>query len=203
MKIRIQTAFVLLILLLGISAPLYGQTTSLAVGEKMPDLSYTAFDVVKGGDSVLSQVMGTSGSVIIFWSNQCPWVTRYQDRVNRLQAELGRLGMKVVFINANDAAAYPKEGREISGVEAGKNNFASYLMDESGELAMALGASRTPQVFVFDSEQTLVYSGMIDDSPGDPGNVNNQYVNEVISAMRAGGDTIPPSTKAFGCRIKM
>ena len=42
-------------------------------------------------------------------------------------------------------------------------NF-DYLWDEDQSVARALGAERTPEVFVFDRDRRLVYHGAIDDS---------------------------------------
>ena len=75
------------------------------------------------------------------------------------------------------------------------------------QFARELGAFRTPHAFAFDANKTLVYTGAIDDSPGDPANVQKTYLERLAGALAQGGAIgdeadYPPSTKAFGCRIK-
>jgi hypothetical protein len=75
-------------------------------------------------------------------------------------------------------------------------------MDAGSQFANALGASRTPHVFVFDANKALVYVGTIDDSPGDPGNVQKTYLKDALNELVAGSSIAVPKTKAFGCTIK-
>jgi hypothetical protein len=48
----------------------------------------------------------------------------------------------------------------------------------------------------------LSYSGTIDDSPGDPGSVQDEFLRKVLTALGSGGSVDVPKTKAFGCTIK-
>jgi hypothetical protein len=78
----------------------------------------------------------------------------------------------------------------------------AYVMDAGATFAQSVGAFRTPHAFVFDSSKTLVYTGGIDDSPADPGNVQFTYLKDVVDALAQGTSVEPLATKAFGCRIK-
>jgi hypothetical protein len=78
----------------------------------------------------------------------------------------------------------------------------TYVVDGGAAFAKALGASRTPHAFVFDSNNALIYVGTIDDSPGDPGNVKKTYLSDALTAMVGGSAIGVPKTEAFGCTIK-
>ena len=78
----------------------------------------------------------------------------------------------------------------------------SYFTDEGSKLARAFGVLRTPQVYVFDQNDNLVYSGGIDDSPGDAASVQQTSLKDALDAMVEGGEIQTPQTEAFGCTIK-
>jgi hypothetical protein len=76
-----------------------------------------------------------------------------------------------------------------------------YLYDESQDVARALGAERTPEVFLFDAERRLVYHGAIDDSRDDTA-VEEQYLRDAIEAVLAGDEPAISETPAVGCTVK-
>ncbi|RMH52269.1 MAG: thioredoxin family protein [Bacteroidetes bacterium] len=185
------------------TGPALAQDQELPLGAPLPsaELTLTRPD---GRAVSLQSLLGSAGTVIVFWSNQCPWVDKYEDRLADLAATYGAAGFAFLVVNANDADAFPKEGADESQARARDLGAAfTYLMDNGSALARALGASRTPHVFVFDANRTLVYVGTIDDSPGDPGNVQKTYLKDVLDALQAGQSVAVPKTKAFGCTIKL
>lgn len=149
----------------------------------------------------LSEVAGSQGTVLVFWSNRCPWVDRYEGRLQELVEAYERQGVGFALVNANDPSSNPRESLEESRRRA-QDYDIPYLIDEEGRLAEALGASRTPQVFVFDRSNTLVYVGAIDDSPGDPRNVDETYLRDALEAMVQGQDVEVEETEAFGCILR-
>jgi thiol-disulfide isomerase/thioredoxin len=178
--------------------------TSLAVAQEIPlgsqmPMGDQGLADVAGGNKSLGSLRGSKGTVVAFWSNQCPWIDKYQERVLALANTFKSQGIGFVFVNANDAAAYPKESVEESRA---KGYPVTYLMDGTSALAKAFGAERTPHVYVFDATGTLVYVGTVDDSPGDPGNVQKQYLRDALTAVVQGSPVAVPQTKAFGCMIR-
>ena len=77
-----------------------------------------------------------------------------------------------------------------------------YTVDEGSKLAMAFGATQTPQVFLFDSNGKLVYQGVIDDNPRKPKKVTKPYLLDAISALGSGKPISIAETKGRGCTIK-
>lgn len=177
------------------------QAEEIPLGTKMPAMDVSLVDV-SGASARLGSLGGAKGTVVVFWSNECPWAGKYEDRLFGIANEFAGQGFSFLLLNPNDPVAFPGES-----VEAGQKWLAGrtgvrYFADASGSVAKAFGASRAPSVFVFDADEVLVYVGTIDDSPGDPGNVKKQYLREAMSGVAGGGDIPVPKTKAFGCTIK-
>ena len=76
------------------------------------------------------------------------------------------------------------------------------MYDESQEIAHAYGAKRTPEFFLFDSDNTLVYRGRMDDSPRDPSQVSTSELNDAIDAMLDGRSPNITETESIGCSVK-
>lgn len=184
--------------LFGLALLLGAVSPSVAQPDTMPA---TTLERVDGTTVQLANAAGAAGTVVIFWSNQCPWVDRYdgrvQDLIDRFQGE----GIAFVLVNANDATAFPQESMDVSREQADRYD-ATYVRDDDASLARVLGASRTPHVFVYDADRTLVYTGAIDDSPSDAGSVSETYLADALAALTGGGAVPVAQTEAFGCTIK-
>lgn len=196
------TALWTLVLAAFVAGPIHAQ--ELPLGSAMPQADANLSNV-QGGNATLGALSGDQGTVVVFWSNQCPWVERYESRLRTLADEFGGRGFSFVLVNSNDVSAYPQEGAEESAERfrsAGFPGSVTYLSDRDATLARAFGAERTPHIYVFNGDRTLVYVGTVDDSPGDPGNVGEQYLRDALDAVSGGSNVAVPQTKAFGCTIK-
>ncbi|MFW5955316.1 MAG: redoxin domain-containing protein [Rhodothermales bacterium] len=172
------------------------------LGTTMP-LTERSMSQADGSSVTLAELQGNNATVLLFWSNQCPWTERYEGRVEALVNEFRTQGISFVFVNSNDPAAYPQESRESSLQYLQNSRLdVAYVMDDESTLAEQLGASRTPHAFVFDENNRLVYVGSIDDSPGDPGNVERQYLRDALQALLNDAAVEVAKTKGFGCTIR-
>ena len=154
-------------------------------------------------DRRLQDLRGARGTVLVFWSNNCPWVDKNEERLLQVVQEFTPRGFAFALINANDPIAFPEESLQASIERASRSGYAMpYLRDEGSQLARTLGASRTPHVFVLDADNALSYSGALDDSPGDPSNVQSRYLVEALTAVLDGRPVPTAQTKAFGCTIR-
>ncbi len=160
---------------------------------KLPSFS------LKGTDERVyteKDLKGRYGTVIVFWCNHCPYVKAWESKMlSIVERYKDRFGF--AFINANDPEKYPEDSFENMKK---KNYPIPYLYDETQEVARKFGAERTPHVFVFDSEDELVYKGAIDDDF--EGNVKEDYLVEVLDALVEGRKPRWSETKAVGCTIK-
>lgn len=188
-----------------VAAPALGQAPEeIPLGSEMPSTT-VQLSRVNGGQATLGGLQGDAATVVLFWSNQCPWVEKYEDRLVGIMNDYTERGVNFVIINSNDPNAYPQEAA-AAGAEhfrnAGYPAGVNYLSDGTSDVATAFGAQRTPHVYVFDGAESLVYVGTIDDSPGDPANVKEQYLRKALDAVLGGSSVAVPKTKAFGCTIK-
>ncbi len=94
--------------------------------------------------------------------------------------------MRVVAVNSNDVTNHPEDSFEEMEKRAAARSFTfDYLYDEPQAIPRALGAERTPEVFVFDRDRLFVYHGAIDDSREEEG-VNQQYLRDALDAVLVG-----------------
>src|SRR5208337_2277895 len=78
-----------------------------------------------------------------------------------------------------------------------------YLYDESQEVAKSYKAACTPDFFLFDQHQRLVYRGQLDDSrPGNGLPVTGKDLRTALDAVLAGQPISPHQKPSIGCNIK-
>jgi hypothetical protein len=65
-----------------------------------------------------------------------------------------------------------------------------------------LGATVTPEAFLFDRHGKLAYHGTIDDNLKQPDRVQKHYLKDALDAVVAGESPLLPETKSLGCGIK-
>jgi len=140
---------------------------------------------------------------VIFWCNHCPYVQAWEDRIIALQREYADRGVRFVLINSNDATKYPEDSFDQMRARAEAKGYPfPYLHDESQEVARRYGATRTPEIFLFDGERRLVYHGAPDDNVEDPNAVRHHYLREALEAVLAGRRPETAETPPRGCSIK-
>ncbi|MFO8231362.1 MAG: redoxin family protein [Longimonas sp.] len=186
-------------LLLG-AHPAHAQTDTLSLGSSLPEA--TLYDVQEEASVSTDALQGQQATVVLFWSNQCLWIDRYEERVLDLRDTFAERGVQFVFVNANDAEAFTDEGRRASAEQAQSYGDLRYVRDGDATFARQLGAERTPHAFLFDAEGTLVYRGAVDDSPGSPDEVEAAYLREAIQATLNGESVPEADTRPFGCMLK-
>jgi hypothetical protein len=198
MRIFYKTTFMFLLCIGLAVATAQAQEQELPLGTALP-MQGQSVQNVNGSSTTIGALTGSAGTVFLFWSNQCLWIDKFKDRVLALHDTFSGQGVNFVLVNANNASAFPQEAASV-GQEQGYP--MTYVVDGGAAFAKALGASRTPHAFVFDSNNALIYVGTIDDSPGDPGNVKKTYLSDALTAMVGGSAIGVPKTEAFGCTIK-
>ncbi len=175
---------------------------ALEIGAAVP-MADRQMPAAEGDATSLDAVMGERGLAVVFWSNTCPWVERYEDRIVALARDYIPAGVAFVIVNSNDPAAFPEESVAAIQQRAAERGYPfSYVVDEGSTLARAFGATRTPQIFLFDTGRSLVYEGTVDDSPSDAAEVEEEYFRDALASLVAGEPVEVQKTKAFGCTIK-
>lgn len=192
-------------LLVAVSAAIWIQATpakveAYKVGQQAADFTLRNID---GTQQSLVKMMGQKGAIVIFTCNTCPYAVMYEDRIIDLHTKYAPLGFPVIAINPNDPEV--KEGDDFASMQtrAREKKFPfKYLMDEGQKVYPQFGATRTPHVFLLDSERYVRYIGAIDDNAQNPSEVKVKYVEKAIDALLSGNNPDPSETKSIGCTIK-
>jgi peroxiredoxin len=173
---------------------------ALALRERLQPFALRATD---GTIVTPEQFAGAAVLGVIFWCNHCPYVKAWEDRIIALQRAYADRGVQFVLINSNDPIAYPDDSFEAMQRRAREKQYPfPYLVDETQEVARRYGATRTPEVFLFDRNRELRYHGAPDDNVEDPAAVRAHYLRDAIDALLAGRDPEPTETPPRGCTIK-
>jgi hypothetical protein len=120
-----------------------------------------------------------------------------------IQKDYAEKGVALVAINANETQNYPEDDfpKMVERAREKGYNFP-YLRDESQRVAEAYGAHYTPEIFLFDHNRRLRYTGRIDDNWQQPDRVKSRDLRKAIDAVLAGTPVAEPETHAMGCTIK-
>ena len=176
-------------------------STMLPLGTKAPDfkLPDTAGKMI-----ALADFKSAPALLVLFICNHCPFVKHIRDGLAQLARDYKPRGLAVVGISSNDVANYPQDSPAKMAEEAKAAGYIfPYLYDETQAVAKAYRAACTPDIYLFDKEQRLVYRGQFDDSrPGNNVPVTGKDLRAAIDAVLAGKPVSSSQTPSIGCNIK-
>ena len=122
-------------------------------------------NTISGEETLLSEVKGTKGTLIIFMCNHCPYVLHLLDKIIEISIEISEFGINTVGISSNDVESYPDDHPILMKKLAEDRDFSfPYLYDETQSVALSYEAACTPDFYLFDSDLKLVYRGKFDDA---------------------------------------
>ena len=173
----------------------------LPLGTQAPDFRLPD----PGGKVVaLSDFKSVPALLVVFMCNHCPYVKHLRDGLAQLARDYRSRGVAVVGINSNDVANYPADSPAKMAAEAAAAGYTfPYLYDETQAVAKAYRAACTPDLYVFDQDQRLVYRGRFDDSrPGSSVPATGKDVRAALDAVLAGKAVLPNQKPSIGCNIK-
>ncbi len=142
--------------------------------------------------------------LVAFICNHCPFVKHIRGGLANLAKEYQDRGVAVVGISSNDFVAYPDDSPKAMAEEIRVAGYTfPYLVDETQQVAKDYGAACTPDFFVFDGSQQLVYRGQMDGSrPGNEVPVSGKDLRQALEAV-LGGRPVPAEQRpSLGCNIK-
>jgi peroxiredoxin len=164
--------------------------------------NFTLTDVAHGSQVSLEQFSAVSGVVVIFTSNVCPYDLYYTERLKDL---IAAYAAKVPFLLVN-SHLNPEENEEQMKALAATWNFSvPYLSDKEQSAMDALGAKRSPEVFVLKRAKgnfTIFYNGALDDNAQEPGAVTSRYLKDAIENLLGGKPVGQGMVRAVGCSIR-
>jgi peroxiredoxin len=148
--------------------------------------------------------------VVLEWTNHdCPYVRKHYDTDNMQTLQKEAVGQGVVWLTIISSApgteGHVSAGQADELTATRKAQPTAVLLDPTGVVGRAYGATNTPHMYVIDKAGTLMYAGAIDDRPtsrrSDVQGARN-YVREALQAVAAGQPVPTPVTRAYGCTVK-
>jgi thioredoxin-related protein len=189
--------------ILGLLSFCMSSTSSiLPIGSSLPKAEVKLKDI-SGKEITLNEIKKTNGILVMFSCNTCPYVIGNQSRTKEISGYAIKNNIGVILLNANEGDRNGGNSLESMQAYAKEQGYTwPYAVDKNSELADAFGARRTPECFLFDKNNNLVYHGAIDDSPGDIGSVKRQHLKNAIDEMIEGKNVSVKETRSVGCSIK-
>ena len=169
---------------------------TMAPGFRLPDT---------GGKLVSVQDFARAPALlVVFMCNHCPYVKHIRSGLAQLARDYQPRGVAMAGINSNDVANYPADSPAKMAEEAKAAGYIfPYLYDETQEVAKAYRAACTPDFYLFDQDQRLVYRGQFDDSrPGSGMPVTGKDLRAALDAVLAGKPVSSNQKTSIGCNIK-
>jgi len=173
----------------------------LDLGTTLPPFRLRDLD----GKAVTSNDFGHSkGLLVAFICPHCPFVRHIRAELARAAEEFQRRGLAVIAINSNDVDAFPEDDPDGMRKEAQEVGYTfRYFFDDTQDVAKAFHAACTPDFFLFDTQQRLVYRGQFDDSrPKSDIPVTGKDLRAAVDALLAGQPISPVQRPSLGCNIK-
>ena len=152
----------------------------------------------------LNTARGSKGTLIMFICNHCPYVKHVFDGITSLATDYKAKGVGFVAILSNDVVNYPDDAPDLMKLTAEEQGFTfPYLYDESQEIAKAYDAACTPDFYLFDANDKLVYRGQMDDSrPANGIPVTGKDLRAALDALLKNSAIDPVQKPSLGCNIK-
>jgi peroxiredoxin len=142
--------------------------------------------------------------VVAFLGTECPLVKNYAPRLKSLAEEFSTKGVAFLAINSNVQDSLTEIAAHAKAYEIP----FPVLKDNNNVVADAMGAVRTPEVFLLDKDRVVRYWGRIDDQYGfktGAGYVkpklNERFLADAIGAVLAGKEVARASVPSEGCFI--
>lgn len=186
---------------LGLAVP----SSIATLGQAAPDFTLRDLD---GKAVSLREYRGKT--VVIEWFNpQCPYVKKAHLAGSLVDTAKRHIEAGVVWLAVNSGG----EGRQGHGLEVNRQGKAQFsmthpiMLDETGAVGKAYGATNTPQLFIIDGQGTLVYRGGIDNSPdaeqqSPQGGKLINYVDAALADLSSGRPVQHADTPPYGCSVK-
>lgn len=176
---------------------------ALDIGDSLVD-GDVKMENIDGSQVTINGLHGDKGTLVIFTCNHCPVAKAWQTTMVEIANDYQKKGIAVVFINANDPAAYKED--DMDGMKKMAKNQGyefPYVVDATSDVARHFGATKTPDVFLFDADGKLAYKGAVGEGGGRPKKGGDIYLKDALDALLASQPIAKPETKGMGCSIQL
>jgi peroxiredoxin len=165
--------------------------TTFGIGDVVPSFSLTD---TEGARHDVPAEPAPPATVLLQTCNHCPYVIAWNPRLRAVAEEYGPRGVRFLAINSNNPETHPADSPQRMEQFVREHDWPiPYAFDESQDVARALGAERTPEVFA--------YHGAPDSDHGDP-DQNAAWLRAALDAVMAGAAPEQAETPPRGCSVK-
>lgn len=173
----------------------------LPLGTTAPDFKLPD---TNGKTVSLTVFKGAPALVVMFICNHCPYVKHIRGGLAQFARDYASKHAAIVAISSNDVENYSEDSPAKMKEEVKSVGYTfPYLYDETQEVAKAYRAACTPDIYLFDKNQKLVYRGQFDDSrPGNGVSVTGKDLRAALDAVLAGKAVSANQKASMGCNIK-
>ena len=173
-------------------------STMLPLGTTAPDFQLPD---TNGKIVLLTDFKSAFALLVVFMCNHCPYVIHIRAGLAQLARDYA---LREVGINSNDVKNYSDDSPARMKDEVKSAGYIfPYLYDETQAVAKNYRAACTPDIFLFDKNQKLIYRGQFDDSrPGNGIPVTGKDLRAALDAVLAGKTTSEFQAPSIGCNIK-
>ena len=173
----------------------------LKLGTKIPHFELK--NALDGKIYASSSLSNGKPSLIMVICNHCPYVIHYHEELKRMNNDFGD-SINFVAISSNDIMNYPQDGPDqMKELFLNLGLSFPYLFDETQDIAKVLRAECTPEFYLYDNNDMLVYRGRMDNSsPGNDIEVSGSDLRDACSNLLRGVQIPSNQHPSMGCNIK-
>lgn len=174
----------------------------LPIGSALPNSS-KKMPTAEGKEYSFEDVKQKNGLLVIFSCNTCPWVINNQQVAKEIANYALSKKIGVIVLNSNESQRNGDDAPDAMKQYALDQGYTyPYVMDHQSNMADLFGAKVTPECFLFDKNDKLVYHGAINDNPKTPGNATREHLKIAIDETISGKQVSVTNSRAMGCTIK-
>ena len=151
----------------------------------------------------LEDIKGENGTLIMFICNHCPYVIHYHEELVKLAKDYLE-NINMIAISSNDIINYPQDSpSKMKELWSSLGLSFPYLFDETQDIAKKYKAECTPEFYLFNQKQKLVYRGRMDEtSPGSNSEPSAKDLRSAINSLLMNEPISDDQLPSMGCNIK-
>ncbi len=134
-------------------------------------------------------------TLFVLWSMRCPCAKKYSKRLNQIYKDFGEKGLQMMAVDpfAEETVQEIAEQSSKWGIKF------PVVKDRGGKLAKKFELKATPEVFLFDQNGKVAYSGAIDDARYFMKKPKANYLLDALGSVFRGEKPAVPFNEPWGC----
>lgn len=173
----------------------------LPLGTKLPE--FNLINTINNQEFSSDVLSDNKGKLIMFICNHCPFVIHYHQQIIAINKKYGDK-IDFVAISSNDIKNYPEDAPDkMQKLWQDLGLDFPYLYDESQKIATKYQAVCTPEFYLFNQNNQLIYRGRMDgSSPNNAKEASGIDLKNAIDNFLANKEINPDQYPSMGCNIK-